>query len=34
MTKEEIVLAQKEYLFPSLFPYFSEPLVITHAKDQ
>ena len=34
MTKEEIVLAQKEYLFPSVFHYFSEPLVITHAKDQ
>lgn len=34
MTKEEILLAQKEYLFPSVFHYFDEPLVITHAKDQ
>jgi 4-aminobutyrate aminotransferase-like enzyme len=34
MTKDEIILAQKEFLFPSVFHYFSEPLVITHAKDQ
>ncbi len=34
MTKEEIILANKEYLFPSVFHYFNEPLVIDHAKDQ
>lgn len=34
MTKQEIILAQKEFLFPAVFHYFSEPLVITHAKDQ
>ncbi len=34
MTKEEILLAQKEYLFPSVFHYFEQPLVIDHAKDQ
>ena len=34
MTKNEILLAQKEFLFPSVFNYFSEPLVVTHAKDQ
>jgi 4-aminobutyrate aminotransferase-like enzyme len=34
MTKEEILLAQKEFLFPSMFHYFEKPLVIDHAKDQ
>lgn len=34
MTKEEIILASREYLFPSVFHYFSEPLVIERAKDQ
>lgn len=34
MTKEEILLAQKEYLFPSVFHYFATPLVIEKAKDQ
>lgn len=34
MTKDEILLAQKEFLFPSVFHYFQTPLVITHAKDQ
>jgi 4-aminobutyrate aminotransferase len=34
MTKEEIILAQKEFIFPSVFHYFKEPLVLTHAKDQ
>jgi 4-aminobutyrate aminotransferase len=34
MTKDEILLAQKEFLFPSVFHYFAEPLVISHAKDQ
>ena len=34
MTKQEILLAQKEFLFPAVFNYFKEPLVISHAKDQ
>ena len=34
MTKSEILLAQKEYLFPAVFHYFDEPLVIDHAKNQ
>src|SRR5215468_8162854 len=34
MTKDEILLAQKEYLFPSVFHYFKAPLVIEKAKDQ
>src|SRR5215469_5374882 len=34
MTKEEIVLANKEFLFPAVFHFFKEPLVIARAKDQ
>ncbi len=34
MTKDEIILAQQECLFPAVFHYFREPLVLTHAKDQ
>jgi len=34
MTKEEIILANRQYLFPSVFHYFKTPLVIDHAKDQ
>lgn len=34
MTKEEILLAQSEFLFPSVFHYYQEPLVISHAKNQ
>src|SRR6202041_3167387 len=34
MTKSEILLAQKEFIFPAVFNYFKEPLVVTHAKDQ
>ncbi|HML17409.1 MAG TPA: aspartate aminotransferase family protein [Bryobacteraceae bacterium] len=34
MTKQEITLANQQYLFPSVFHYFKEPLVITRAKDQ
>jgi 4-aminobutyrate aminotransferase-like enzyme len=34
VTKEEIILASREYLFPSVFHYFQEPLVIERAKDQ
>jgi 4-aminobutyrate aminotransferase-like enzyme len=34
MTKQEIILAQQQYLFPSVFHYFKVPLVIERAKDQ
>ena len=34
MTKDEILLAHQEYLFPSVFHYYREPLVIARAKDQ
>ena len=34
MTNHEILLAQKEYLFPSVFHYFKDPLVVTRAKGQ
>src|ERR1039457_5476948 len=34
MTKDEITLANKEYLIPAVFHYFKEPLVVTRAKDQ
>ena len=34
VTKQEIILANKECLFPSVFHYYSEPLVLTSAKDQ
>ncbi|MBL8228017.1 MAG: aspartate aminotransferase family protein [Bryobacterales bacterium] len=34
MTKDEILLAQKEHLFPAVFHYYKEPLVVSHAKDQ
>jgi len=34
MTKDEIVLANKEFLFPAVFHYFQEPLVVARAKDQ
>ena len=34
MTKQEILLAQKEFIFPAVFTYFKEPLVVSHAKDQ
>ncbi|MDZ4802045.1 MAG: aspartate aminotransferase family protein [Bryobacteraceae bacterium] len=34
MTKDEIILAQKEHLFPSVFHYYKTPLVIDRAKDQ
>lgn len=34
MTKDEILLAQKEFLFPAVFHYYKEPLVVSHAKDQ
>ena len=34
MTKQEILIAQKEFIFPAVFNYFKEPLVVSHAKDQ
>jgi 4-aminobutyrate aminotransferase-like enzyme len=34
MTKDEILLANKEFLFPAVFHYFQEALVIEKAKDQ
>ena len=34
MTKDEILLANKDFLFPAVFHYFQEPLVIEKAKDQ
>jgi 4-aminobutyrate aminotransferase-like enzyme len=34
MTKEEIILANKEFLFPAVFHYYKEPLVIARGKNQ
>jgi 4-aminobutyrate aminotransferase len=34
MTKQEIILANQEHLFPSVFHYFKEPLVLERAKNQ
>ena len=34
MNKQEIILAQQKHLFPSIFHYFKEPLVLAKAKDQ
>jgi 4-aminobutyrate aminotransferase-like enzyme len=34
MTKDEIILAHKEFLFPAVFHYYKEPMVVTRAKDQ
>src|SRR5450432_70706 len=34
MTKDEIILANQEHLFPAVFHYYCEPLVLTRAKDQ
>ncbi len=34
MTKEEVLLAERDFLFPSVFHYYKNPLVISHAKDQ
>lgn len=33
-TREELLLAGKEFLFPAVFHYFDDPLVIERAKDQ
>jgi 4-aminobutyrate aminotransferase len=34
MTKDEIILANKEFLFPAVFHYYKEPLVVERAKNQ
>src|SRR5712691_3643648 len=34
MTKDEIILANREFLFPAVFHYYKDPLVISRAKDQ
>src|SRR5579883_1416453 len=34
MTRDEIVLANQEFLFPSVFHYYQEPLVVARAKNQ
>jgi len=34
MTKDEIILAGREFLFPAVFHYFREPLVVERAQDQ
>src|SRR5438270_11049413 len=34
MTKQEIILANKEFRFPAVFHYYKEPLVIARAKNQ
>ena len=34
MTKEEIILANQEFLFPAVFHYYRDPLVISRAKNQ
>jgi 4-aminobutyrate aminotransferase len=34
MTKQEIILANQEFLFPAVFHFYKEPLVIARAKDQ
>ncbi|MEP6961614.1 MAG: aspartate aminotransferase family protein [Acidobacteriota bacterium] len=34
VNQQEIILAQQKHIFPSVFHYFKEPLVLTKAKDQ
>ncbi len=34
LSKEEILLAHKDFLFPAVFHYYEEPLVISKARDQ
>ncbi len=34
MTKDEILLAHQEHLFPAVFHFYREPLVVVRAKDQ
>ena len=34
MDPDEILLASQEYLFPAVFHYYREPLVVARAKNQ
>jgi len=34
MTKDEIILANKEFLFPAVFHFYKDPLVVARAQDQ
>jgi 4-aminobutyrate aminotransferase len=34
MTKDELLLAHRQFLFPATFHYFDQPLVLDHAQDQ
>jgi 4-aminobutyrate aminotransferase len=34
MTKDEIILANQQFVFPAVFHYYKDPLVIARAKDQ
>ena len=34
MNKQDLILAHQKHIFPSVFHYFKEPLVIERAKDQ
>ena len=34
MNKQELILIHKDHIFPAVFHYFSEPMVVTKAKDQ
>jgi len=34
MTRDEILLADSKYIFPSVFHYYEDPLVVSHAKNQ
>src|SRR5690348_9024817 len=34
MTKDELLLAHRQFLFPATFHYFEQPLVLDHAQDQ
>ncbi len=34
MTRDEILLAGRQHLFPAVFHYYREPLVVTEAKNQ
>jgi len=34
MTKDELILAHKTFLFPAMFHYFDQPLVLERAQDQ
>ena len=34
MDKEAILLAHRKHVFPAVFHFFNEPLVISHAENQ